>query len=134
MQVAYELVGKNLQTIDSPWARQVKVHTISKIKKRIPGVWTSTGARRSQWPGESVPSRRVCVCVSSGSERISRSNARIAAGRSLEVTTATTACARREGNGGRSGLPHATGARHFHSGAPGCTAGIPNCRPITARA
>jgi hypothetical protein len=48
MQVAYELVGKNLQTIDSPWARQVKVHTISKIKKRIPGVWTSTGACRSQ--------------------------------------------------------------------------------------
>jgi hypothetical protein len=25
-----------LRTIDGPWARQVKVHTISKIKKRIP--------------------------------------------------------------------------------------------------
>ena len=32
------LVGKNLETIDGPWAQQVKVHTISKIKKRIPGV------------------------------------------------------------------------------------------------
>jgi hypothetical protein len=31
------LVGKNLQTIDGPLAQQVKVHTISRIKKRIPG-------------------------------------------------------------------------------------------------
>ena len=30
------LVGKNLQTIDGPWAQQVKIHTISKIRKRIP--------------------------------------------------------------------------------------------------
>ena len=30
------LAGLNLRTIDGPWARQVKVHTISKIKKRIP--------------------------------------------------------------------------------------------------
>jgi sugar lactone lactonase YvrE len=30
------LVGRNLRTIDGLWARQVKVHTISKIKKRIP--------------------------------------------------------------------------------------------------
>ena len=30
------LVGKNLRTIDGPWARQVKLHTISKIKKRLP--------------------------------------------------------------------------------------------------
>jgi len=30
------LVGRNLRTIDGPWARQVEVHTISKIKKRIP--------------------------------------------------------------------------------------------------
>ncbi|MDM0116648.1 SMP-30/gluconolactonase/LRE family protein [Variovorax sp. J22R133] len=30
------LVGKNLQTVDGSWAQQVKVHTISKIKKRIP--------------------------------------------------------------------------------------------------
>jgi sugar lactone lactonase YvrE len=29
------LVGKNLRTVDGPWAQQVKVHTISKIKKRI---------------------------------------------------------------------------------------------------
>lgn len=32
------LVGKNLRTVDGPWARQVKVHTISKIKRRIPGM------------------------------------------------------------------------------------------------
>jgi sugar lactone lactonase YvrE len=31
------LAGKNLQTVDGPWAQQVKIHTISKIKKRIPG-------------------------------------------------------------------------------------------------
>jgi len=31
-----QLVGKNLRTVDGPWARDVKVHTISKIKKRIP--------------------------------------------------------------------------------------------------
>jgi len=30
------LVGKNLQTIDGQWAKQVKVHTVSKIKKRLP--------------------------------------------------------------------------------------------------
>jgi hypothetical protein len=30
------LVARNLRTIDGPWARQVMVHTISKIKKRIP--------------------------------------------------------------------------------------------------
>jgi sugar lactone lactonase YvrE len=30
------LAGLNLRTIDGPWARRVKVHTISKIKKRIP--------------------------------------------------------------------------------------------------
>jgi len=30
------LTGKNLRTIDGPWARQVKVHTISKIKRRLP--------------------------------------------------------------------------------------------------
>jgi sugar lactone lactonase YvrE len=29
-------VPMNLRTIDGPWARQVKIHTISKIKKRIP--------------------------------------------------------------------------------------------------
>lgn len=32
------LVGKNLRTVDGPWARQVKLHTISKIKRRIPGM------------------------------------------------------------------------------------------------
>ena len=31
-----QLAGMNLRTIDGPWARQVKVHTVSKIKKRIP--------------------------------------------------------------------------------------------------
>ncbi|HXE47353.1 MAG TPA: SMP-30/gluconolactonase/LRE family protein [Ramlibacter sp.] len=30
------LVARNLRTVDGPWARQVKIHTISKIKKRIP--------------------------------------------------------------------------------------------------
>lgn len=30
------LKGMNLRTIDGPWAQQVKVHTISRIKKRIP--------------------------------------------------------------------------------------------------
>ena len=30
------LAAENLRTIDGPWAHQVKVHTISKIKKRIP--------------------------------------------------------------------------------------------------
>jgi sugar lactone lactonase YvrE len=32
------LTSKSLRTVDGPWADQVKVHTISKIKKRIPGV------------------------------------------------------------------------------------------------
>lgn len=31
------LVARNLRTIDGPWAHQVKVHTISKIERRIPG-------------------------------------------------------------------------------------------------
>ncbi|WER49432.1 SMP-30/gluconolactonase/LRE family protein [Cupriavidus sp. WKF15] len=30
------LAGKNLRTIDGPWAQRVRLHTISKIKKRIP--------------------------------------------------------------------------------------------------
>jgi sugar lactone lactonase YvrE len=30
------LVGRNLQTVDGPWAQRVKLHTVSKIKKRIP--------------------------------------------------------------------------------------------------
>ena len=30
------LIPLNLRTIDGPWADQVKVHTVSKIKKRIP--------------------------------------------------------------------------------------------------
>jgi sugar lactone lactonase YvrE len=30
------LEARNLRTVDGPWARQVKVHTISKIKRRIP--------------------------------------------------------------------------------------------------
>ncbi|MGT2493861.1 SMP-30/gluconolactonase/LRE family protein [Cupriavidus basilensis] len=28
--------ASNLRTIDGPWAQRVKIHTISKIKKRIP--------------------------------------------------------------------------------------------------
>lgn len=32
------LAQMNLRTIDGPWAQQVKVHTVSKIKKRIPGL------------------------------------------------------------------------------------------------
>jgi sugar lactone lactonase YvrE len=31
-----DLLTRNLRTIDGPWARQVKVHTISRIKRRIP--------------------------------------------------------------------------------------------------
>lgn len=30
------LKDKNLRTIDGPWAQRVKLHTVSKIKKRIP--------------------------------------------------------------------------------------------------
>ena len=30
------LLGRNLRTIDGPWAGQVKLHTISKIKRRLP--------------------------------------------------------------------------------------------------
>ena len=32
------LVAQNLRTIDEPWAHQVKVHTISKIERRIPSI------------------------------------------------------------------------------------------------
>jgi sugar lactone lactonase YvrE len=32
------VTSPNLRTIDGPWADQVKVHTVSKIKKRIPTV------------------------------------------------------------------------------------------------
>jgi hypothetical protein len=40
------LMGRNLQTIDGPWVQQVKVHTISKIKKRIPeGLYLHHAAR-----------------------------------------------------------------------------------------
>ena len=30
-------MGLNMRTVDSSWAAQVKLHTVSKIKKRIPG-------------------------------------------------------------------------------------------------
>ncbi|MBB5463469.1 SMP-30/gluconolactonase/LRE family protein [Paraburkholderia sp. Cpub6] len=33
------VVSQSERTIDGPWAQQVKVHTISKIKKRIPGIY-----------------------------------------------------------------------------------------------
>jgi sugar lactone lactonase YvrE len=32
------IASKSLRTVDGPWAAQVKLHTVSKIKKRIPGV------------------------------------------------------------------------------------------------
>ena len=32
------LTSKSLRTVDGPWAAQVRLHTVSKIKKRIPGV------------------------------------------------------------------------------------------------
>ena len=38
------LKGRNLQTVDGSWAQQVKVHTISKIKKRIPSVPGNNGS------------------------------------------------------------------------------------------
>jgi hypothetical protein len=44
------LVARNLRTIDGPWARQVKVHTISKIKKRIPEGLDLDRAARQQDP------------------------------------------------------------------------------------
>ena len=31
-------LSESLRTVDGPWAAQVKLHTVSKIKKRIPGV------------------------------------------------------------------------------------------------
>ena len=43
------LGAKNMRTIDGPWAQRVKVHTISKIKKRIPMV----GPRQRSTPTES---------------------------------------------------------------------------------
>ncbi|MEM5461472.1 SMP-30/gluconolactonase/LRE family protein [Paraburkholderia phytofirmans] len=33
------VISQSERTIDGPWAHQVKVHTISKIKKRIPGIY-----------------------------------------------------------------------------------------------
>jgi hypothetical protein len=30
--------ASNLRTVDGPWAAEVKLHTVSKIKKRLPGV------------------------------------------------------------------------------------------------
>ena len=32
------LAGQSMRTVDGPWADQVKLHTVSKIKKRIPSV------------------------------------------------------------------------------------------------
>jgi hypothetical protein len=31
-------MGPSMRTVDSPWAAQVKLHTVSKIKKQIPDV------------------------------------------------------------------------------------------------
>jgi len=46
------LVAENLRTIDGPWAHQVKVHTISKIKKQIPvGMDLQDSTRRSASQG-----------------------------------------------------------------------------------
>jgi hypothetical protein len=30
--------ASDLRTVDGPWAAKVKLHTVSKIKKRLPGV------------------------------------------------------------------------------------------------
>jgi DNA-binding beta-propeller fold protein YncE len=32
------IASKSLRTVDGPWAAQVKLHTVSRIKKRIPGI------------------------------------------------------------------------------------------------
>jgi DNA-binding beta-propeller fold protein YncE len=32
-----KVTSQSLRTVDGPWADQVKLHTVSKIKKRIPG-------------------------------------------------------------------------------------------------
>ncbi len=32
------VTSQDLRTVDGPWAEQVKLHTVSKIKKRIPSV------------------------------------------------------------------------------------------------
>jgi hypothetical protein len=44
------LAARNLRTTDGPWAHQVKVHTISKIKKRIPEGLDLARAARQQDP------------------------------------------------------------------------------------
>ena len=31
-------LSSTLRTVDGPWAAQVKLHTVSKIKKRIPSM------------------------------------------------------------------------------------------------
>jgi len=33
-----KVTSQSLRTVDGPWADQVKLHTVSKIKKRIPGI------------------------------------------------------------------------------------------------
>lgn len=33
------VTSPNLRTVDGPWAAAVKLHTVSKIKKRIPSVF-----------------------------------------------------------------------------------------------
>ncbi|MDQ0138972.1 SMP-30/gluconolactonase/LRE family protein [Cupriavidus necator] len=45
------LVPRNLRTIDGPWARQVKTHTISKIKRPIPERLALDRGPRQQDPG-----------------------------------------------------------------------------------
>ena len=30
--------SQNLRTVDGPWAAEVKLHTVSKIKRRIPNI------------------------------------------------------------------------------------------------
>jgi len=44
------LAAQNLRTIDGPWARQVKVHTISRIKRRIPEGLELDHAARQEGP------------------------------------------------------------------------------------
>ena len=45
------LKNRNLRTVDGPWARQVKVHTVSKISKWIPELQDSGPAAGKQDAG-----------------------------------------------------------------------------------
>ena len=38
LDISAAMASKTLRTVDGPWAAQVKLHTVSKIKKRIPSI------------------------------------------------------------------------------------------------